>query len=233
MAQHHAFSFPGETPAYRDARNALLEEERLLRRQIESVAAARRALPPGGALKEDYLFTEGPADLEATEADVQTSFSALFAPDKDTLIVYSFMYGPDAAAPCPMCSAFLDSLNANAQHIAQHVNLAVVAKAPISTIRQWARRRGWNDLRLLSSEGTGYNADYFGEGPDGGQWPSLNVFRKTAEGIHHSWNSELFFAGPEDGQHPRHVDMLWPLWNVLDLTPDGRPQDWFPAPSYD
>jgi len=142
------------------------------------------------------------------------------------------MYRPDADAPCPMCTAFLDSLNANAQHIAQHANLAVVAKAPIAMIRAWARQRGWHNLRLLSSGDNSYNTDYFGEGPDGAQWPSLNVLRKTADGIHHTWCSELFFAGAEEGQHPRHVDMLWPLWNVLDLTPDGRPQDWFPAPSY-
>jgi len=231
MSQPHSFSFPGESPAYREARNALLEEERRLRRQVEAVAAARRALPAGGALKKDYVFAEGGTDLD--DPETKTRFSALFAPGKDSLIVYSFMYGPDAAAPCPMCSAFLDSLNANAEHIAQHAGLAVVAKAPIHKIRTWARGRGWHRLRLLSTGGTSYNQDHFGEGPDGGQWPSLNVFRRTDAGIHHTWNSELFFAGAEEGQHPRHVDMLWPLWNVLDLTPDGRPQDWFPAPSYD
>ncbi len=233
MTPPHAFSFPGETLAYREARNALLEAERALRRQIETVAAARRALPPGGALKQDYLFEEGAADLDGDETVAETRFSDLFADGKDTLIVYSFMYPPDAETPCPMCTAFLDSLDANAAHITQHVALAVVAKAPIGKIRAWARARGWRRLRLLSSGTTTYNTDYFGEGPDGGQWPSVNVFRKTADGINHTWSSELFFAGAEEGQHPRHVDMLWPLWNVLDLTPAGRPDNWFPAPSYD
>jgi len=167
MSQPHTFSFPGETAAYREARNALLEEERRLRRQVETVAAARRALPPAGALKQDYVFAEGSPDLDDTETEVQTHFSALFAPGKDSLIVYSFMYGPDAAAACPMCTAFLDSLNANAEHITQHANLAVVAKAPIHKIRAWARERGWHRLRLLSTAGTTYNQDYFGEGPDG------------------------------------------------------------------
>ncbi len=158
--------------------------------------------------------------------------SGLFAPGKNSLVVYGFMYAP-GGDPCPMCSAFLDSLNGNAVHIAQRVNLAVVAKAPIGTIRDWARARGWNNLRLLSSGGNSFNADYLAEAPNGSQWPIVNVFHKDDDGIHHRYASELFYASPEEGQHPRHVDLLWPLWNILDLTPDGRGTDWYPQVAYD
>ena len=121
-----------------------------------------------------------------------------------------------------MCTAFLDSLNGSAGHISQRVNLAVVAKAPLRTIRDFAASRGWSNLRLLSSAGNGYNADYYGESEGGDQWPMVNVFRRDADGIHHTYASEIFFAGSEEGQHPRHVDAMWPLWNLFDLTPEGR-----------
>lgn len=233
MSEQTGFRFAGESPAYREARNALVESERALRRQVEAVAAQRRALPLGAPLKTDYVFQEGAADLDDTQTVVETPFADLFAAGKNSLVVYSFMYGPEAKAPCPMCTAFLDSLNGNAPHITQHAGLAVVAKAPLDKIRAFARTRGWRNLRLLSTAGTTYNADYYGEGPDGDQWPAVNVFTRNDDGIFHRWNSELFFADSEEGQHPRHVDMLWPLWNVLDLTPDGRPQNWFPGLSYD
>lgn len=226
MGLLHDNRFPGESEAYRAARDALLEEERELRRHVERVAALRRDLPPGGALKEDYVFEEGDPPKE-------TRFSELFADGKDTLVVYSFMYAPDAETPCPMCTSMLDSLNGSAPHVSQRVNLAVVAKAPIQTIRRWAAGRGWKHLRLLSSNGNTYNADYFGETAEGHQIPSLNVFRKTADGIHHTYNTELLFAPADDGQNNRHVDSIWPLWNLFDFTPEGRGTDWYPSVSYD
>ena len=228
MAWQHEHRFPGESEAYRTARDRLLREERALRRKTEEVAALRRALPTGGALKEDYVFTESAAGASDPQAVTGTPLSALFAPGLDTLAIYSFMYPPGGDA-CPMCAAFLDGLDGNARHIGRRVNLAVVAKAPIGAVRAFAASRGWTDLRLLSSGGTGYNADYLGEGPDGRQWPMVNVFRRTAGGIRHFYASELFLVAPEEGQHPRHVDALWPLWNVLDLTPEGRGGDWWPG----
>ena len=197
----------------------------------------KRSLPRGGRLKEDYVFDEGGAgtpDRESSDLDTvrQTRFSELFAEGKDSLVVYSFMY-PQAGTPCPICTAMLDGLDGNAQHIAQRVNLAVVAKAPIRTIREWGLARGWRNLRLLSSAHNTYNADYFAETPDGNQWPALNVFHKTGDGIRHFYNTELLYTPPEEGQDPRHVDLIWPLWNVFDLTPDGRGTTWYPSVSYD
>ena len=232
MGKFHQQHLPNENDDYRAARDRLLQAEMDLRRQVEEVAALRRNLPRGGALKEDYLFEEGGADLADGETVTQTRLSELFAPGKNSLVIYGFMYAPEGK-PCPMCNAFLDSLNGNAAHIAQQTNLAVVAKAPLEQIRGWARRRGWQNLRLLSSGGCSFNGDYLAETPAGDQLPIVNVFEKTAEGIYHRYASELFFVPPEPGQNPRHVDHLWPLWNLLDLTPEGRGSDWHPRHSYD
>ena len=233
MGQFHDKRFPGESDTFREARDALLEAERDLRRQVEAVAALRRDLPDGGALKEDYGFAEGAADPADRETVTETRMSKLFEDGKASLVIYSFMYGPDWEAPCPACTSILDSLNASAPHIGQRVNLAVVAKAPIGMIRDFAASRGWTNLRLLSSADNTYNADYFAETPDGDQIPAVNVFRRTDAGIHHFYSTELLYAPTDDGQHPRHADMFWPLWNILDLTPEGRGKDWFPSISYD
>ncbi len=233
MGRFHDYRFPGEGDAYRAARDTLLEVELDLRTRLEAVAALRRKLPPGGLLKEDYVFEEGAADLLDSETVKQTRFSELFLGDKRSLIIYGFMYAPDAEMPCPMCTSLLDSLNGSAPHVQDRVNLAVVAKAPIQKIRAWASERGWHNLRLLSSGNNSYNLDYFAESPDGDQWPSINVFTRTADGIAHRYNTELFFAKPEDGQHPRHADLIWPLWNLFDLTPEGRGVDWYPRYAYE
>ena len=132
-----------------------------------------------------------------------------------------------------MCTSLLDGLNGSAPHIGQRINLAVVAKAPIRKIRDWARQRNWRNLRLLSSGGTTYNADYFGEMPDGEQIGVVNVFQRTGDTVHHTYHSELIFVPSAEGQNPRHMDLIWPLWNVFDLTPEGRGEGWFPAIAYD
>ena len=229
----HDKRFPGESEAYRRARDALLARERELRRENEEVAALRRDLPLGGKLKEDYVFEEGAADPLDRGTAVQTRFSELFGEGKRALVIYSFMYGTGSETPCPMCTALLDSLDGSAPHIGDRVSLAVVARAAIGKVSDWATSRGWRNLRLLSSADNAYNVDYFAEAPDGAQLPAINVFRRTKEGISHSYNAELFHIPPEPGQHPRHADLIWPLWNVFDLTPDGRGTDWFPKTSYD
>lgn len=227
----HDVRFPNEPPEYRAARDALLRAEMDLRRHTEQVAAMRRALPPGGVVPEDYVFEEGGATLDDVQTTRRVRLSELFGPHA-TLVAYSFMFGPDMERPCPMCTAMLDSLNGSAEHISQRVALAVIAKSPIARIREFARSRGWSGLRLLSSAGSSYNTDYHGEGPDGAQWPSLNVFVRSNGAVRHFYNAELHFAPREPGQHPRHVDPIWPLWNVLDLTPDGRGRDWLPQLQY-
>ncbi|MEQ8348501.1 MAG: DUF899 family protein [Sneathiellaceae bacterium] len=230
MGDRPAIHFPNEGADYRAARDALLLAERELRRQVEHVAALRRALPPGGRTKEDYPFATGPADLSADGPQRTLRLSELFAPGRDSLILYGFMLPPGGPA-CPMCTAFLDSLDGAAPHVAQTANLAVVAKAPLPELRAFARSRGWRHLRLLSSHGTGFNADYLAE-RDGDQMPMLNVFQRTADGVCHAWGSELLYHPSEPGQDARHVDMAWPLWNLLDLTPGGRGTDWYPDLSY-
>ena len=216
--------FPGETAEYRAARDQLLEAEIALRRQTEAVSAMRRTLPPGGAVADDYRFDEDGGEVRLSE---------LFA-DKDTLVLYSFMFprALDADEPCPSCTSILDSLDGAARHLTQRVALAVVAKAPMPRVRAYAEERGWRHLRLLSSAANAYNRDYNAEGPDGSQAPILNVFSRRDGEIRHFWGSELMSAPREDGQDPRHVDFIWPVWNVLDTTAEGRGADWSPRREY-
>ena len=214
--------FPNESTAYRSARNKLLQAETDLRRQIEKVAAQRRALPPGGELPEDYVFQGESGKVKLSE---------LFT-HGDTLVAYSFMYGPKMEKACPMCTSIIDGLDGNAIHIAQRTNLVVIAKSPLERILAFARERGWTNLRLLSSAGNSYNRDYHGEDAEGRQWPMLNVFQKSGKKISHTWGSELLDVKEDPGQNARHVDLIWPLWNVLDVTPEGRGKDWYPKLEY-
>lgn len=218
--------FPNESADYRTARDELLAAESELRAQVERVAALRRELPRGGALKHDYVFEEL---VDGQVRPIQ--LSELFTPEKSTTLIYSFMYGPAMKQACPMCTSLLDALNGSAPDIRQRINFVVVAKSPIGRVMEHAEARGWNHLRLLSSHGTRYNADYYGENAEGSQRPMANVFVRDEQGIHHFWGSELCFA-PAPGE-PRHVDLLWPLWNVLDLTPGGRGGEWHPQLSYE
>jgi predicted dithiol-disulfide oxidoreductase (DUF899 family) len=239
-------TFPGESREYRAARDRLLEREIELRRAMEAVAAARRDLPRGGAVPEDYVFQGRGAD--GTPAEVR--LSDLFAPGKDSLVIYSFMFPRDPGdqrpgpvsgqtallkleeGPCPSCVALLDQLDDAAEHADQQVNLAVVAKSPLPRVLTFAEERGWRRLRLLSSADNTYNRDYLGETAGGAQRPMLNVFHRDGGGIRHFWGSELLYAPTDPGQDPRHVGTLEPVWNLFDLTPEGRPTDWDEQLSY-
>jgi predicted dithiol-disulfide oxidoreductase (DUF899 family) len=224
----HHLHFPDESTEYRAARNALLQEEMALRQQVERVAEQRRRLPPGGALKEDYTFDS---------AQGRVRFSQLFAPGKDTLAMYSFMFGPERDSPCTGCTHFLDALDGAAPHIAQRVDFYVVAKSPMARLQALAAGRGWRHLRFLSTDDNTYDRDYFGDSqalsPEvrvqqefkpGEDWdmPILNIFRRDGSTIRHFWGSELLYVPAEEGQEYRHNDLLNPLWNMLDLTPEGR-----------
>jgi predicted dithiol-disulfide oxidoreductase (DUF899 family) len=233
-------TFPAESAEYREARDRLLEQEIQLRRATEAVAATIRELPPGGVVPEDYVF-QGPG-ADGAPSDVR--LSELFEPGKDSLVIYNFMFprdpgddrpGPRSGqtarlplreGPCPSCVALLDQLDGAAEHAAQHINLAVVAKSPLPRILAFSRERGWRRLRLLSSGANSYNRDYHGETAEGSQRPMLNVFHRDGETIRHSWGSELLYAPADPGQDARHVGTLEPLWNLLDLTREGRPSDW-------
>jgi predicted dithiol-disulfide oxidoreductase (DUF899 family) len=239
-------TFSGESAGYRAARDRLLRQEIDLRRAMEAVAVARRGLPPGGAVPEDYVFEGQGADGRPTGVRL----SELFAPGKDSLLIYNMMFprdpgddrpGPDRGqtallplleGPCPSCTALLDQLDGAARHASQRVNLAVVGKAPLARILAFADERGWRRLRLLSSAGNTYNRDYFGETDDGRQRPMLNVFHRDGETIRHFWGSELLYAPADPGQDPRHVGTIEPLWNLYDLTPAGRGTNWDEQLSY-
>jgi predicted dithiol-disulfide oxidoreductase (DUF899 family) len=233
-------TFPGESAEYRAARDRLLEREIGLRREMEAVAAQRRALPPGGAVPEDYVF-QG--------ADGEVRLSELFGPGKPSLAIYSFMFPRDPAddrpgpktgesvrlplaeGPCPSCVAFLDQLEGMVEHSDQIMSFAVVAKAPLERVHAFANERGWRRLRVLSSATNTYNRDYLAETPEGHQRPMLNVFHRDGDTTRHFWGSELFYAPTEPGQETRHVGTIEPLWNLFDLTREGRP-DWDEQLSY-
>jgi predicted dithiol-disulfide oxidoreductase (DUF899 family) len=239
-------TFPGESPEYRAARERLLEQEIELRRAMEAVAAARRELPPGGVVPEDYVFHGAGADGAPSEVRM----SELFAPGKDSLVIYNFMFPrssqddrpgpaggrtaelPLAEGPCPSCVALLDQLDGMVEHAEPRVNLAVVAKAPLDRVLTFASERGWRRLRLLSSAGNDYKRDYHGETSDGSQIPMLNVFHRDGATVRHFWSSELMYAPTDGDQDPRHVGTIEPLWNLFDLTREGRPSDWDEQLSY-
>ncbi len=232
----HDARFPGESDEYRRERDRLLEAEAELRQAIERVAAQRRALPLGGEVPDDYRF-------EAADGGGEVRLSELFAAGTDTLVIYSFMFPRNSAdprpaaaegassrwplteTPCASCTSILDGLDGAAPHLTQRLNLAVVAKAAPDRIRAFAEERGWRNLRLLSSRNNAYNRDYHAETADGGQLPLLNVFVREADHIRHSWASELLFAPRPPAGEPRHVDLVWPIWQVLDLTPAGRGEE--------
>jgi predicted dithiol-disulfide oxidoreductase (DUF899 family) len=224
-------TFPGESPEYRAARQRLLEKEIELRRVTEEVAAARRALPPGGAVPEDYLFEA----VGAGGAPVAVRLSDLFEPGKDTLFIVNMMFprSADEDLPCPSCTQFLDSFDGVAEHAGQRINVAVVVKTDLRRALEHAERRGWRKLRLLSAAGSTYNRDYHGESGDGTQQlPMLNVFQRDGATIRHFWGSELLVATVDPDQDTRHGDTIDPLWNLFDLTPEGRGSDWYPDLSY-
>lgn len=228
----HAVRFPGESGEYRAARDALLHAEMDLRDKLEEVAALRRKLPLGGVVQ-DYAFEEGAADIEDATTVRPVRLSELFAPGKNTLVIYSYMFGPQMKTPCVSCTSILDGLNGSAPHIRQCVNFAVVARSPVQRIREVARQRGWRHLRLLSSANNSYNADYHAEDEKGSQLPALNVFVRRGDAYHHFYSAELLYAKPNPGQDGRHVDLIWPIWNMFDYTPEGRGTSWYPRLAYD
>ena len=232
-------TFPNESPEYRTARNKLLQREIALRREMETFAAEIRALPPGGAVREDYEFDH----IDANGAPAKVRLSELFRPGTDTLIIYHFMFprhrsdkrrapsgGPTAQlpleeGPCPSCTALLDNWEGAVPHVVGlGANIAALAKAPIERVAAFAAHRGWRNLKLLSAANTSFKRDYHGEDDEGQQVPILTVFHKDSEGvIRLSWASELFFMPTEPKQDPRHVGTVEPMWTLLDLTPGGRP----------
>ena len=235
-------SFPNESPEYRAARNKLLDAEMDLRRQIEAVAAARRALPPGGMVMQDYVFER----LDATLRPESVRMSDLFG-EHPSILLYSFMYGPERDTPCPGCTHMLDGMDGGALHARQRFPIYAVAKSPIARLVAIAKERGWTGVTMLSTAGNTYDADYFGDTSsfgapmrrergyaDGRNFdePMYNVFTKRGDVVRHFWGSEILYTPEEPGQHHRAGDLVDPVWGLLDMSPEGR-GDFFPKLTYD
>ncbi len=223
LARNNPVRIPNESADYRAARTALLAEEIELRRHIERVAAQRRALPPGGLVTGSYHFRG--------EDGRETDFSGLFG-DKQTLVAYSYMFGPQRERPCPMCTNLLGAWEGNAADIGQQVSLVVIARSPIEKLRAWKQQRGWKHLRLYTDLDEGYSRDYFGLLPDGSEIPALNVFTRRTGEVRHFWSGEMTGQTADPGQDPRGAPDPAPLWMVLDCTPEGRPASWYPKLEY-
>jgi predicted dithiol-disulfide oxidoreductase (DUF899 family) len=213
--------YPNDSSEYRQARTALLAEEVELRRHIERVAEMRRKLPLGGE----------PPDYRFKDEDGKTLALADLFGRHDTLVTYFWMFGPQRERPCPMCTAFVGSLDIPARDITQRVAFAILGRSPVERQLAFARERGWRNLKFFCTVGDDFARDYRALAPDGSEWPALDVWVKRDGRIHHFWAPEL--GGTQDpGQDPRLAPDPTPLWNILDLTPGGRGTDWYPKLDY-
>ena len=185
--------------------------------------------------------------IGAHQRPEQVRLSELFG-EHATLLLYSFMFGPERDEPCSGCTHLLDCIEGAARHVPQRAALYVVARSPIARLAAWAHDRGWDHLQLLSTAGNRYSSHYYGHtsaltpamreerGYQAGKdWdePMLNVFRKDGPTIRHFWGSELVFAPDDPGQNHRALDFADPVWGLLDTTPEGRGADFFPQVNYE
>ena len=221
LAENCKVRILNEDTEYRRARTALLAEEIDLRRHIERVAEMRRALPPGAPVKDYRLIGEnGPVNFEG-----------LFG-DKQSLVVYNYMYGPQRERPCPMCTSLLSSWDGEANDIMQRVALAVIARSPIERLVAFKKERGWHALKLYSDPSQEFSRDFHAVGEKGEDWAGLHVFTRRDGKIRHFWSGEMDFSTADPGQDPRGAPDLMPLWTVLDTTPEGRDPKWYPKLDY-
>jgi predicted dithiol-disulfide oxidoreductase (DUF899 family) len=220
LAAKNAVRFPNESEEYRRARNALLAEEIELRRHIERVAEQRRALPPGGEVTKRYRF-------ESENGPV--SFADLFG-DKQTLAVYSYMFGPQRDRPCPMCTSLLSAWDGEARDVEQRIALAVVARSPIKRLVAFKTERGWKNLKLYSDVSGDYTREYVSAAD--ADVPAFNIFTRRDGTIRHFWSGEMGLETADPGQDPRGAPDLMPLWTILDATPEGRGTNWYPKLDY-
>lgn len=210
--------YPNESTDYRIARDALALEEQDLIGRVKAVAEQRRNLPLGGRLPEDYTF----AWADDARLNHAVKISELFD-GKNTLLLYSFMYGPSWDNPCPSCTSLMDGFDRMAKQVGPDAAFVAVGKAPAEKINTWAKRRGWSQIGLVSGFDSTYQADYKcqGESPDR-QFATMHVFKKREGNIYHFWGTELT---------DNDLDMVWPYWNLMDMTPEGRPDR--PSPPQD
>jgi predicted dithiol-disulfide oxidoreductase (DUF899 family) len=222
-------NLPDESADYRTRREALRLAEVDLMRQREQVAELRRGLPPGPVV-EDYVFLEGPVQLaDGDEPAREVRLHELFSGPGRTLVVYHLMLGKAQRNACPMCTMWIDGFNGVADHLAQNIDFVIVAAAPLPVLRDHARSRGWDKLRLLSAGASTFKLDLGSEDADGGQDSTVSVFTREPDGqVRHTYTGHPRLA---DDIMQRGVDLLSPVWHLLDLTPEGR-GDWYPSLDY-
>ncbi|MGP0028878.1 MAG: DUF899 family protein [Acidimicrobiales bacterium] len=218
-----------ESAGYATAREELRRAEIALMRQRETVAALRRDLPPGPAV-DDYVFEEGPRSLAEGDSPVtKVRLRELFTAPARPLIIYHLMYGKEQTAPCPMCTMWIDGFNGVARHMAQKADVAVAAAADPAALRAHARARGWEHLRLLSCAGNTFKFDLGSEDEAGNQDSTISVFTLGPDGVPRHFYSAHPRLDPDIDQ--RGLDLLNPVWHLLDLTPQGR-GDWYAGLDY-
>ena len=222
-------NLPNESPEYLAKREEVRLAEIELLNTRERVAALRRELPKGATIQ-DYEFLEVPTSLNQDgDPAAKVRLSELFtAPDR-SLVIYHFMFGKKQTTACPMCTAWIDGYNGVAHHLAQNVDLAIVAAADPATLRAHARNRGWDKLRLLSAGESTFKYDLGSEDGEGGQDSTISVFTRDSKGtLRH-----FYSVHPRLGEDikERGIDELTPIFNMLDLTPQGRGK-WYASLDY-
>jgi len=220
LAKTNIRRVPNESAEYRRARQALLVEEIELRRHVARVAELRRALPPGGEVVKAYEFVG---------AAGKASLAELFG-DKQTLIIYSYMFGPQRERLCPMCTSFMSIWEGKLPDVEQRVALVFVARSPIARLIEANKARGWTRHKVYSDTSGDYTCDYVSK--DDSDVPGYNVFTRHDGTIRHFWAGEMGLATADPGQDPRGAPDMDPLWTLLDTTPEGRGNDWYPKLSY-
>ena len=215
--------FPGASSEYERARKALLADEIELRRHMTRVVAQRLALPSGPVIRKDDRFKD--------EQGFEVGLRELFG-DKDTLVTYFWMYGPQRERPCPMCTNWLGAVNGNAADIKQRVALKILGRSNVERQYAFAQQRGWRDLNFVQTVGDDYANDLGLLTPEGHEYPALVVFRREGDEVRLFWASEMTKEMADPGQDPRDAPDIASLWSILDLTPGGRGTDWYPKLQY-
>jgi predicted dithiol-disulfide oxidoreductase (DUF899 family) len=210
-----------ESDRYQRQREELRLAELDLIDHVERVAALRRKLP-ADTIVDDY-------ELVDVASGDRVRLSGLFSAPDRALVVYHFMYGKAQAEPCPLCTMWIDGYNAAARHLTQNADFAIVAAAGPAALSAHAAARGWTSLRLLSAADTTFKYDLGSEEADGTQTEWISVFTRAGDGtVRHVYSRGAQLA---DDRRERGIDLLSPVWHLLDLTPRGR-GDWYPALNY-
>jgi predicted dithiol-disulfide oxidoreductase (DUF899 family) len=223
LATHGRTAFPGASPEYKAAREALLADEIEFRRHMTRLGERRRALPPGPVITKDYRFR----DEQAQELGLRELFG-----DKNTLVTYFWMYGPQRELPCPMCTNWLGAVNGNGADIKQRVAFKVLGRSTVERQLAFAQERGWRDLNFVQTVGDDYAKDLGILQADGSESPALVVFQRDGDQVRLFWSSEMRLEMADPGQDPRDAPDIASLWSLLDLTPEGRGVDWYPKLNY-